>query len=139
MKLFRYSLLLLALVAMSGVVFAQRGQCQGCGNYDPATEATVTGVVEEVVHVPAPGRGPGGIHVMLRGDAAPFEVRLGPVSYLRAQRFEVSKGDTLTVVGSKQTSDGRDVIIAREVTKDGMTLTLRNAKGVPAWSGAPTS
>jgi hypothetical protein len=31
--------------------------------------------------------------------------------------------------------EGADALIAREVKKGGKTLTLRDAQGVPAWSG----
>jgi hypothetical protein len=34
---------------------------------------------------------------------------------------------------------GKEVVFAREITKDGKTLVLRNAQGVPEWSGGRRS
>jgi hypothetical protein len=46
-----------------------------------------------------------------------------------------AKGDALSVVGSKITMDGKQVVIAREITKGDQVLTLRDPQGLPLWSG----
>ncbi|HVY94413.1 MAG TPA: hypothetical protein VHA14_16745, partial [Bryobacteraceae bacterium] len=49
--------------------------------------------------------------------------------------FKFAKGDSVEITGSKVTMNGEEWIIAREVTKDGKTLTLRDKDGNPKWSG----
>ena len=64
-----------------------------------------------------------------------LEVRLGPTTFLEKEKFTFAKGDQIEVTGSKVKIEGADALIAREVKKGGKTLTLRDAQGVPAWSG----
>ena len=121
----------------SAPLIAQRGRGQdprGVGNYDPTTETTISGIVMEVVTVPGPAEGPGGLHLMLRADAGVREVHVGPVTFLSDQGFEFAVGDAITVVGSSVTLAGEEAVIAREIRKDDTVLTLRNAEGVPLWA-----
>ena len=120
------------IVALATVAYAQRG---GGGNYNPATEVTVTGTVESVENMPSPGRGGGGLHLKLTAPSGPIEVHVGPSSYVASKNVTFAKGDTLKVVGSKVTMAGEEVVIAREITKGDQVLTLRDAKGFPLWSG----
>jgi hypothetical protein len=64
-----------------------------------------------------------------------MEVVLGPASFVSSKKFEFAKGDRITVTGSKVTTNGQDVVVAREVKKADKVLTLRDAKGFPLWSG----
>ena len=41
----------------------------------------------------------------------------------------------MEVTGSKVTVSGKEYVVAREVVKDGKTLTLRDKTGIPAWAG----
>jgi hypothetical protein len=112
------------------------GQRQGGGNYDLATETTVTGTVEEVRQTPGPGKGQGGLHLMLRTDAGIQEVDVGPAAYVSSQKATFAKGDSISVTGSRITRETGAAIIAREIKKGDQVLTLRDAKGFPLWSGA---
>ena len=67
-------------------------------------------------------------------SAQPIEVRVGPSSFVSSKDFAFAKGDAVTVLGSKVRISGKDVIIAREITKDGHVLTLRDPRGFPLWS-----
>ncbi len=98
-------------------------------HYDPATETTVTGTVEDVVQVAHQGRSPG-THLKLKTDSGSVTVQIGPTSYLESQKVSFAKGDQVTVTGSKVNSG----IIAREVKKGDRTLTLRDKQGIPKWS-----
>ena len=110
------------------------GMGPGYGFYDSSTEIVARGVVEEVQNgvYPCPWVG---THVVLKTDKGTYDVRLGPTPFLSQNNFSIAKGDTLSVAGSKLSIQGTDFLIAREVTKDGKTLTLRNAQGFPAWAG----
>ncbi len=129
-----------ALLGVATLAVAQRGQGgpgmrQGGGMYDSATEATVTGTIETVQSLPAPAGGRGGMHLMLRADAGVVEVDLGPTGFITTSGFDFAKGDQVTVIGSKIKRNGQDAVIARQVTKGDKVLTLRNAQGIPIWSG----
>ena len=102
--------------------------------YDPTTETTVKGTVEEVKQISGHRDGPGGTHLILKTDKETLEVHLGPTSFLEQEKFTFAKGDQIEVIGSKVKVGGADALLAREVKKGDKTLTLRNAQGVPAWS-----
>jgi hypothetical protein len=46
---------------------------------------------------------------------------------------DFKSGDEIEIVGSKVKKDDTDLILAREITKGGDTLTLRFKDGKPAW------
>lgn len=123
----RRSFLLLAVVA--GLSVALAAQQEQRRNYDPATEVTITGVVEEVVEVAHQGRGTG-THLKLKTDAGVVVVHVGPTRFLISQKASFFKGDQITVTGSKV----KNAVIAREIKKGDATLTLRDAQGEPKWS-----
>lgn len=121
---------LLALVATTAL--AQGGY--GGRKYDPKSEVTVKGTVEDVQQQTGKN-GWSGTHLTLNTDAGTFDVHVGPSSYIAQKQFSFAKGDKIEVVGSKVTISGKEALLAREITKDGKTLVLRNANGVPEWSG----
>ena len=107
----------------------------GGGNYNAATETTLTGTIDSVKTLPSQGRGGGGIHMVLTVSSSPIEVHVGPASFVSSKNVTFANGDALTIVGSKVTMAGQDVVIAREIKKGDQLLTLRDAKGFPLWSG----
>jgi len=121
--------------ALATTAYAQGGSRQGGGNYNPATETTLTGTIDSVNTMPSQGRGGGGLHLVLTSSSGPIEVHVGPASFVSSKNVTFAKGDALTVVGSKVTMAGQDVVIAREIKKGDQVLTLRAAKGFPLWSG----
>jgi len=130
-----------ALCVVSTLAFAQgpgRGPGRGMAmHYDAAAEATFSGTVDDVRTMQAQRgmNGMGGLHLMVRTDDGVYEVALGPASFITSKHFEFAKGDAVTITGAKTTMAGHDVVIAREVKKDGNVLTLRDAKGMPLWMG----
>ena len=131
--------MLVLFAAFSLLAFGQVGGGRGKGRnvprYDPSTEATFKGTVEEVKEVDHPGFQGKGLHAMLKTDEGTFDVHIGPASFVAKEQLTVAKGDQLEVVGSKVKDDGADAIIARTVKKGDKTTTLRNQKGIPLWSG----
>lgn len=117
--------------------FAASAQGPGAGKmmrmYDPATETRIKGTVEEVKQATCGQMM--GIHVVLKSGEETKEVMLGPSTYITSKGFSFVKGDSLDVTGSKITMNGVDYIIAREVVKNGKSLTLRDKGGKPQWSG----
>jgi DNA polymerase III alpha subunit len=121
---------LLTLIATIAV--AQGGY--GGRKYDPKSEVTVKGTVQDVQQQTGKN-GWSGTHLTLNTDAGTFDVHVGPSSYIAQKNFSFAKGDKIEVVGSKVTISDKEALLAREITKDGKTLVLRNAQGVPEWSG----
>jgi hypothetical protein len=113
------------------LVFGQAGPARRL--YDPSTEATVKGTVDNVVQQTG-RRAFSGTHLVLKTDAGDLTVHVGPSGYISAQGFSFAKGDALEVTGSKVKMGGQDVLLAREIKKDGKVLTLRDAQGIPKWS-----
>lgn len=113
---------------------AQTGSRRGMPNYNPNTETTLKGTVEQVMDTTG-RRGWHGTHLMLNTDEGKVEVHVGPASYIAGQGFAFAKDDRLQVLGSKVKFGDTDVLIAREINKDGKTLVLRDAQGLPKWAG----
>lgn len=104
------------------------------GHYDAAAEITIKGTVEEVNAVShARMRG---THLTVQADGNATEVALGPTNFLKRKDFTFAKGDTVEVTGAKATMHGKELLVAREVTRGGKTLILRDKDGVPEWAGA---
>lgn len=122
------------ILAMTVFAIAQQGQGRGGRKYDPATETTVTGKIEEVKQIPGPGGGPGGVHLLIISSQGKVEAQLGPARFIEKQEFKFAKGDQVEIVGSKVKGAEVETVIAREIKKDGKVLTLRNAQGIPVWS-----
>lgn len=123
----RRTILWMAVVATVAVSLAAQQTRQR--KYDPATEVTVTGTVEDVVQVAHQGRGTG-THLKLKTDSGMIAIHVGPTRYLEAQKFSFFKGDEITVTGSKV----QKAVIAREIKKGETSLTLRDSQGIPQWS-----
>ena len=124
------------MAALSAVVaYGQSGQGRGTGTptYDPKTETTITGVIQELKEVPGPGWGDG-THLVVKAGNEVVDVHVGPTWYLKQQKYGFASGDQIEVIGSKVKYQGADVIIARQVKKAGNTWKLRNAQGIPVWS-----
>ncbi len=126
----RLALMAALLLIPATVVLGQRGG----RNYDSSTETTVKGTVEEVKQVT--GRhGWNGTHLTLKTETGDLDVHAGPSSYISQQGFSFAKGDQVEVLGSRVKNGSSEALIAREIKKDNKTLTLRNAQGIPEWSG----
>jgi DNA/RNA endonuclease YhcR with UshA esterase domain len=133
-QFFLLALLIFSLSATFVSAQRQAGQGKGVPRYDPAAEATVTGVIQEVRQVT--GRAAwGGTHLTLDTGAGPLDVHVGPTWFLAKQSFTFAKGDQIEVTGSKVKYEGADALIAREIKRGEQVLTLRDAQGIPVWSG----
>ena len=116
--------------------FAQPGKGAGktARYYDPAAETTISGTILDVQQYQR-GRVPG-VHLVLKVESGTVDVRLGPSTYISNEGFVFAKGDTVQILGAKTRNGAQAAIIAREVTKDGKKLILRDTTGRPLWAGA---
>jgi hypothetical protein len=118
-----------ALLVFAGLALARNNARM----YDPATEATLKGTVEAVTQT---ARGAMmGTHLTVKTTEETREVMLGPASFLAKKGFSFAAGDSVEVTGSRITMGAMEFVIAREVVKDGKTLTLRDKSGTPEWAG----
>ncbi len=117
-------------------VAAQRrgGGNQTPAHYDVAAELTVTGTVEEVRQVTEPGLG-AGTHVTLKAGTETFDLALGPSRFMAQEKYHLAKGDQIEVIGAKTKVQGRDLLVVREIKRGSDTMTFRDARGFPMWSG----
>jgi hypothetical protein len=121
------------VVKLAAVTFlATSAFSQASPKYDPATEVTSKGVVQEVKLVPASGGKPIAYLVMKSGTDA-VQVFLCPKKFLDDMGIVFKTDEEIEVTGSKVKQDGADLILAREVLKGGETVTLRFKGGKPAW------
>jgi hypothetical protein len=133
----RRALICLFIFAAASLVLGQGRQARS-RQYNPATETTVSGVVQDVFH-PSGRNSNVGTHFSLKTDSGIIEVHAGPQWFLAQQGFSLEQGNQMTVTGSKQVMAGQDVLIARELKKGDKTLTLRDANGIPKWSQGRTA
>lgn len=133
---------LLGLIFVSGV-WAQRGMGRGAGMgpgdpsqrmYNPATVETASGTVGSVDTFTGKGMS-SGVHFTLKTEKETIPVHLGPSWYMEQQGLKLAAGDKVEVTGSRVTYQDKPAIIAGQVKKDGKTLQLRDANGMPAWAG----
>jgi hypothetical protein len=100
--------------------------------YDLHTETKTKGVVDEVKLLPLGIRKDFTELIIKSGDdkvhiyvcPKPFQVEMG---------ISFSKGDEISVTGSKVKQETSDVILARELVKGTNTLLFRDDKGKPVW------
>jgi hypothetical protein len=113
---------------------AEPGLGFGPGYHDGPSNAVIHGVVA-TVEENAYSCHWGATEVTLKTGKGTFVVQMGPTRFLAQNNFSIARGDELNVRGFKFTCQGTTFLIARDVTKGGKTLTLRDALGVPSWAG----
>jgi hypothetical protein len=129
-RIIRLAALLLVILSAQALL-AQRPR-MSMGRYDPKTEVTITGVVEQVGRFHYMNMPTMGVHLLVTAGNERKEVRLGPADFVEP-RMTFKKGDVVEIVASKTMMMRRPVFIAREVRKGGDALWLRDSEGVPLW------
>ncbi len=95
--------------------------------YDTTLETRLQGTVLSYTEdSPLP---PIGAHVTVRTSGGTVEVHLGPASYLRANHFSLSVGDSVTFVGASVRVNNGDVFLARVVQKGDQFIVIRSLRG----------
>jgi len=113
-----------------------RGPADGLGGryYDPTTEVTLTGTVDEVLMQAGRG-GATGLHLLVTDESETYDVHVGPTFYLFPEGLEVEKGDQVSVTGSMIDLNGAPALIVKEISKGDFAITLRDDIGLPVWRG----
>jgi len=104
--------------------------------YDAAAIETIEGEVIEVTYNPDRRNAARmGVHVVVATDSDTIPVHLGPVWYMEQQEEKITKGDKVTITGSRITFDGAPALIAASINRGEMRLRLRDQDGYPVWRG----
>jgi hypothetical protein len=101
--------------------------------YDLHAETKIKGIVDEV-KIPPKGSEKEAVHLTLKSGADTINVFLSPKPFLDDMGMDFSKGDELSISGSKIKQGDADLILAREVVKGNNTFVFRDDKGTPVWS-----
>lgn len=118
------------LVASAG---AQKAARPVLPKYDLQTETKFKGTIEEV-KLPPKGSEKQIAHLLVKNGADTVDVYLCPKAFMDDMGMDFSKGDEISLTGSKIKQGEADLVLAREVIKGNDTFALRDAKGNPVWN-----
>ena len=114
-------------------VLAQKTPKASLPKYDLQTEAKIKGTIEEV-KLPPKGSAKEIVHLLLKNGVDTMDVYLCPKSFMDEMGMDFTKGDEITLTGSKVKQGETDLVLARELVKANSTFVLRDAKGGPVWN-----
>jgi hypothetical protein len=112
---------------------AQKSKEPGLPKYDLHTETKMKVTVDEV-KLPPKSSEKDGAHLLVKSGTDSVDVYLCPKSFFDDMGMSFSKGDEVTLTGSKVKQGEADLILAREVVKGNDTFVLRDEKGNPVWN-----
>ena len=122
----------LLLIVAAGLLPAY-AQAAGAPKYDLTSESKFKVTVQDL-KLPAKGSEKEPAHLLVTSGQDTIDVYLCPKAFLDDMGASFTKGDEITVTGSKIKQNGTDLVLAREVVKGPDTLMLRDEKGKPVWS-----
>ena len=105
------------------------------GMYNPANLETFSGEVISLEQTVPMKRMNQGIALVVKTEKETVTVHLGPSWYMERLDAKIINGDKVEVKGVRTNLAGKPVVIAAEVKKGDKVLVLRDAAGVPVWSG----
>jgi hypothetical protein len=100
--------------------------------YDSHTETKMKGTVEDVT-LPASGHEKDIVHLVMKNATETVDIYLCPKSFLDDMGVAFSKGDEITVTGSKVKQGETEEVLAKQAERGNDTLVLRDDKGTPVW------
>jgi hypothetical protein len=112
---------------------AGRHCCDGAPSSEVTDVHTAAGAISEVVYLPGATPDSGMVEVRLQSAAQSQMIRLAPVGFLKQSGLALSEGDAVTVKGFPVAGMDGDFMVATEIHKGEKTLSLRDARGRPAW------
>jgi len=114
-------------------VHAQKAAKPTPPKYDLQTETKIKATIEEV-KLPPKGSEKEIAHLLLKSGADTLDVYLCPKSFMDDMGMDFSKGDEISLTGSKVKDGDAELVLAREVVKGNNSFVLRDGKGEPVWS-----
>jgi hypothetical protein len=122
----------LTLLLVASLV-AQKTPKPSPPKYDLQTEVKIKGTIEEV-KLPPKGSEKEIVHLLVKSGTESADVYLCPKSFFDDMGMDFTKGDEITLTGSKVKQGEAEFVLAREVVKGNNTFVLRDAKGAPVWN-----
>ena len=104
--------------------------------FNPAAMVDVKGTVVEVRDVPELAV-LGGIHLIVKVGNDKLDVYVGPKKLMKLFNVTFAEGDAVRVLGSRVTHGEMDLVLASEIHRGKLSLTLREADGTPVWKDWP--
>ncbi|HZR27240.1 MAG TPA: hypothetical protein VFA71_00560 [Terriglobales bacterium] len=133
------ALLVVVLVTLAGVTATSQESkppLPGIPKYEPLSEVTLQGRVQEVKEYHCPISGTLGSHIAVKEEgvgAGVVEVHLAPVTFLKEYGITIKPDDLVTIVGVRVVFNGKPAMLAKTVTVQRDTYAFRNSKGAPLW------
>jgi hypothetical protein len=100
--------------------------------YDVHTEMKAKGTVDEINILPL-GTKKNLRELVIKSGEDKVHIFVCPQTFEEEMGISFTKGDEITVTGSKVKQEELDVILAREMVKGTDMLVFRDAKGNPVW------
>lgn len=75
------------------------------------------------------------IQITLKTNEGDKTVLVGPANYVDQSKVKLQIGDKVTVLGFPVQSNGEEIIMAKEIDKNGNVLKLLNDQRQPLWGG----
>jgi hypothetical protein len=127
---FRVSLFLL-LSVIPGL--SQKAQPANHGpKYDLQTETKTKGIIDEI-NLLTVGTRKDFTELIIKSGDDKVHIYVCPKPFQEEMGISFSKGDEITVTGSKVKQDTADVTLARQLVKGTDTMMFRDDKGNPVW------
>ena len=101
--------------------------------YDSHTETKSKGVVDEIKELTLTNKREI-TELMVKSGSDTLRVFVSPKSFQDDMGVTFSKGDEISLTGSKVKLEDADVILGKEIVKGNDTLLLRDDKGDPVWT-----
>jgi hypothetical protein len=127
------SLLIFLIIFLIGSAGAEKAAKPTLPKYDLQTEVKIKGTIDEV-KLPPKGSEKEIVHLAVKSGADTLDIYLCPKSFMDDMGMDFSKGDEISLSGSKIKEGDADLILTREVVKGNNTFALRDPKGEPVWS-----
>ncbi|HEU4413751.1 MAG TPA: hypothetical protein VFT65_03125 [Candidatus Angelobacter sp.] len=132
--MFSAIILTMALAGFSALVSQEKNAPeQNKYTYDQANQERVHGQVVELRDFQCPVSGTMGSHITVRGEGGLIEVHMAPSSFIKQYEISIQKGDSVSVIGSRITYEGKPALIARSIVIGRDTYNFRDANGKPLW------
>ena len=115
-------------VSLDAQVASESSAGRGFGPaYDAEQETTLIGNIQQLVTKNDPGS-PAGVHVLVAGTQGVVDVQVGPF-LSKATKEALQAGAPVQVVGAMMQFHEKQYFLARELSVNGRTITVRNARG----------
>lgn len=112
---------------------AQKGPPKPKVKYDPATEITLKGTIENLTEYECPVSGGVGAHIELKTEEGTAQLHIALAKFLKEYEIKFEKGETIEVIGSKVKLNDADAILVRQITRGQNTYMFREKDGKPIW------